>query len=35
MKNSKFWFVRMHEKHKKLFNYVRLIGKYAFFMHAN
>ena len=31
MKKSKFWFVRKHEKQKKLFNYVRLIGKYAFF----
>ena len=35
IKNSKFWFVRMHEKQKKLFNYFRLIEKYAFFMQAN
>ena len=34
MKNSKFWSVRMHEK-QKMFNYVRLIGKYASLMHSN
>ena len=34
-KFKKFWFVHMHEKQKKLFNYVRLSGKYAFFMQAN
>ena len=34
-KFKKFWFVHMHKKQKKLFNYVRLSGKYAFFMQAN
>ena len=31
-KKSKFWLLRMCEKQKKLFNYVRLVGKYVFFL---
>ena len=31
IKKSKFWLVRMREKQKRLFNYVRLVAKYAFF----
>lgn len=30
--SEKFWLLRMREKQKKLFNYVRLVRKYAFFL---
>ena len=29
-KKSKFWLLRMRDKQKKVFNYVRLVGKYVF-----
>ena len=31
-KRSKFWLLHMREKQKKLFNYVRLVEKHAFFL---
>ena len=31
-KRSKFGFLRTCEETKKLFNYVRLVGKYVFFL---
>ena len=32
LNNSKFWLLRMRQGKKKPFNYVRLVGKYAFFL---